>query len=981
METINGNMSNIKANKTGAAKPGVSNNINYLAEFLKSRTTKKENTDKPITNTRIGSEDAGIYGGSYHIGADEYNKFLELYYKHVFEAKNPEYITEKQLENDGPLLIDIDMRFPSDTSMRVYTTDHIQDAIDVYLGILMNIYQFDDDQKFNVYLFEKPSVRKDLKSGLVKDGIHLMFGLKVDRLTQKFIRVKAMKELANTWDQMGLVNSWEDILDEGITNGSVNWQLIGSTKPMCDPYILSRVFEVSYDSDDENYSMKPVKNFDLKKNFPKLSARYTEHPMLFFKTDYIQERDAMVNSGVISEKSQRQTAAISAVRVPSYNQLNIFKVRTHAELQVIMNEFLDTINDSVCDYELKEAYEYTMTLPESYYGSGSYTKWIRVGWALRNISDRLFIVWIVFSAQSSSFSFSDIPEFYDMWMKFDMNNSNGLRKGSIMHWSRLDAREKYKVVRENSIDYYIDLTLNNIGFKDTGLDSKSGKGCGDFDLAMVLYHLFKDEFVCVSVKSNIWYTYKKHRWEEIDSGTTLRKAISTELREVYRKKITKSFSDTTTEKNEATGEKDDARSAMREKTEKILDICIRLGRTNDKKNIMTEAKELFYDGSFLEKLDTNPYLLCFNNGVVDFKTKTFRRGYPEDFISKCTNTDYRPIDRVRDKTIIQELEKFMSELFPVRELYDYMWEHLASTLIGISRNQTFNMYIGVGQNGKSVLTKLMKDILGEYFGEVPLPLITEKRAKIGGVTPEIVQLKGIRYAVLNEPDKHERINVGIMKQLTSGVEEISGRAPFMPQTISFVPQFKMVLCSNEFMEIKTTDHGTWRRIRVVDFLSLFTENPVQGDKEKPYQFKIDTNMEDKFARWKDVFAALLVEKAFITDGYVKDCPTVMKASNSYRQSQDYIAEFISDKILVDAQGTLTKTELTSEFSLWYQGIYGKGGPSPKDVQAYMDKKFGKYEVHKCWRGCRINYNQPGAVSDDDDGGVINENDEISEDDL
>jgi hypothetical protein len=31
----------------------------------------------------------------------------------------------------------------------------------------------------------------------------------------------------------------------------------------------------------------------------------------------------------------------------------------------------------------------------------------------------------------------------------------------------------------------------------------------------------------------------------------------------------------------------------------------------------------------------------------------------------------------------------------------------------------------------------------------------------------------------------------------------------MPQTISFIPQFKLVVCSNEFMEIKSMDHGTW----------------------------------------------------------------------------------------------------------------------------------------------------------------------------
>ena len=55
---------------------------------------------------------------------------------------------------------------------------------------------------------------------------------------------------------------------------------------------------------------------------------------------------------------------------------------------------------------------------------------------------------------------------------------------------------------------------------------------------------------------------------------------------------------------------------------------------------MIEAKELFYDGDFMEKLDTNPYLLCFNNGVMDFKEKEFRDGRPDDYISLSTNINY-----------------------------------------------------------------------------------------------------------------------------------------------------------------------------------------------------------------------------------------------------------------------------------------------------------------------------------------------------
>ena len=42
--------------------------------------------------------------------------------------------------------------------------------------------------------------------------------------------------------------------------------------------------------------------------------------------------------------------------------------------------------------------------------------------------------------------------------------------------------------------------------------------------------------------------------------------------------------------------------------------------------------------ALINKMDKNPYLLCFNNYVIDFKNKIHRAGQPDDYISKCTNT-------------------------------------------------------------------------------------------------------------------------------------------------------------------------------------------------------------------------------------------------------------------------------------------------------------------------------------------------------
>ena len=80
--------------------------------------------------------------------------------------------------------------------------------------------------------------------------------------------------------------------------------------------------------------------------------------------------------------------------------------------------------------------------------------------------------------------------------------------------------------------------------------------------------------------------------------------------------------------------------------------------------------------------------------------------------------------------------------------------------------------------------------------------------------------------------------------------------------------------------------------------------------------------------------------AFKTGGAVSECSIVTAASKAYQESQDFIAEFIRDKIATIAGGKIKKQELNSEFTIWYMNTYGKGAPNPKEVHAYMDKKFG-----------------------------------------
>jgi P4 family phage/plasmid primase-like protien len=953
-----------------SANPTISTNTSIVTayeEFMKKHRKIKDESNAPATNTRIGSTELNIYGGTYHIPVHEYNGFLKLYAKYTLAGNNSEYLTEMQLQSGCPILIDMDMRYPETITTRQHEESHIEDVVDILADELSKLFQFDENTKFNIYIQQKPAVHILKEKNITKDGVHIIVGLNTDRQTQIDLRKRIIPRIEDSWNGLPLTNTWNDVIDDSITSGKTGWQLYGSRKPGYGVYRVTNIYEITYDPEDSSIQRHeiPLDTFDEIENIEKLSARCTSHPSAFFSSEYARTR---------ANAPAAPTAHVHR-NVPVIRNGHSISVSNADQLQGVVNDFLDNLVMPQ-EYELKEAHDYTMILPEMYYGVGSFAKWIRVGWALRNISDKLCIVWIAFSAQSPQFSYSDIPGLMEKWNTFDLKNPHGLTKRSIMHWAKQDVSELYKKVRATTIDHHIDQTVKAITLDNLGTD-RNARGCTDTDLANVLYQMYKDEFVCVSVKNNVWYKLKGHRWVENDSGTNLRMAISSVMRDLYWKRASAFM-----EQASSIDPPDEERTKrLQEHADKILKICERLGRANEKKNIMTEAKELFYDSDFVKKLDTNPYLLSFKNGVVDFAMGGFRKGYPEDYLSKCTNIDYVPMDTSRDTIIMAEIADFMRKLFPIEQIHDYMWEHLASTLIGTSANQTFNMYIGIGQNGKSVLVDLMTLCLGDYKADVPLPLITDKRTKIGGLAPELLALKGARLAVINEPSKGDQINEGIMKQLTSGIDPIQARAPYMLEAVTFIPQFKLVVCSNEFMVIRSQDHGTWRRIRVVDFVSLFTENPVEGDREKPYQFLLDRHIKEKFESWKTVFMAMLVDIAIKTKGVVKDCPRVMAASNSYKESLDFIGDFVRDCFMEKLGGKVSKETVKQEFVYWHESNYGGKLPSIREVHTYMDKKFGKYATHGHWPGIASIKLEQRSHSNSDDSDEDNDTNDISANDL
>jgi len=907
-----------------------------LNEFLAKHSAKnnEKGDSSTFTHTRIGDKNLNIYAGSYIIPQEDKETFYKLYYESVFEKKRKEYLTERQnKENPFAMPVDFDFRYNYDVNSRQHSKEHIQDMICEYSDLLKEYLVIKPDVPFNIFIFEKPNVNRLADGSLTKDGIHMLIGLQVETAVQLIIREKMIEKLAQIWE-LPLINTWESVLDEGISKSTTNWQLFGSRKPDNEAYELTQHYIMTLDGADKQFTMDEadVSEFNLKRDFAKLSVQYDKNP----KFD--------INPKYKDEIAKRQTSGANKVRKASSNtKMNLLiendgandEDNNYISLSDITDE--DMLDKAIAqmlrnlqpnEYEIEEIHKYTQALPARYYEPGSHLLSRQVAFALKHTDERLFLSWVKLRSKASDFDYKTIPDLYSQWKKFQRSSQNGSKvtRKSIMYWVRKENFEEYEKIKNTTIEHYLEKSF------ETGTE---------YDLAMVLKQMYKDKYVCVSYdKRGIWYQFKNHRWIS-DKGLSLRSKISEEMFNLL------TIKQGNLEKEIQEYQEDDERKTfLVKKIKVIVDISIKLKRTSDKDHIMREAAEIFYDNEFVRNMDTNKYLMCFNNGVVDFANKVFRDGLPEDYITKSTKINYIPFENAAIdedyKRVSDEIEVFMNKLFPIADLNRYMRDHLAACLIGANKNQTFNVYHGSGSNGKSIIADLMAVTLGEYKGTIPITLVTDARGKIGGTSDEVLKLKGVRYAVMQEPQKGMKLNEGIMKELTGG-DPIQARGLYSESEI-FEPQFSLVVCTNNLFDIESNDDGTWRRIRKCDFLAKFIDEGETYTDETPYVYPKDKSLKDKLPSYAPYFASMLVKRAFETGGIVEDCETVLNASNKYRKGQDHIAAFISEKIVKTSENKdkIGKRGLQEGFKQWFELTQGsRRAPKGDELFEYMNKKFGQ----------------------------------------
>jgi putative DNA primase/helicase len=341
--------------------------------------------------------------------------------------------------------------------------------------------------------------------------------------------------------------------------------------------------------------------------------------------------------------------------------------------------------------------------------------------------------------------------------------------------------------------------------------------------------------------------------------------------------------------------------------------------------------------------DTHPHLLNCPNGTVDLRTGELRPHRRGDHLTKICPTRFDP------GAAAPTYREFLGGVFPSAAVAGYVRELSGLAVTGEVTDQTLHLFHGSGGNGKGVLLDLWIDVLGdgEFAATVPAELVAD-----GGKDrhpTEKTLLRGARLAVCQESGEDERLNAKRVKNLTGGSRVV---ARGMRQDFySFPPTHTLILATNHLPRVRTNDHATWRRIRVIGFPHTYwteADRKANPGGNFPEDRRADADLTNRLrAEAEGVLADMAAHAvAFYANGRRLTPPDeVVRAGINYRTSEDTIGRFFRECVLPDPRGRGVRgAAFYQEFKQWYLAEIDPDGAESPGARTFYEaaaERFGE----------------------------------------
>jgi len=298
------------------------------------------------------------------------------------------------------------------------------------------------------------------------------------------------------------------------------------------------------------------------------------------------------------------------------------------------------------------------------------------------------------------------------------------------------------------------------------------------------------------------------------------------------------------------------------------------------------------------EFDADPMVLGVTNGVLDLRTGQLRAPSPDLLVSKRCNVAYDP------SATCPRFDLFMSEIQPNPDVRGFLQRLTGYWLTGESSAQTFAFLHGEGSNGKGVFTELMAWLLGDYATKIATEMLMQHKRNPQGPSADIVSLKGVRLAYASETEEGQRFAAARIKELTGG-DTLNGRAPYGKKEICFRPTHKLLISGNHRPEISDMSHGMWRRVMLIGFEVTIAKancDPALLEKLK--------------GEGPGVLNWALTGLRAWRHGGTQIPKAVQDATATYRDEQDILGEWLSERCDRAATLTAAKSKVYLDYQHW-----------------------------------------------------------------
>jgi putative DNA primase/helicase len=284
------------------------------------------------------------------------------------------------------------------------------------------------------------------------------------------------------------------------------------------------------------------------------------------------------------------------------------------------------------------------------------------------------------------------------------------------------------------------------------------------------------------------------------------------------------------------------------------------------------------------------------NGTIDLKTGELREHRQEDMITKIASIRYdKDAGCPIWKNFLMEIMNYNAELIRfIQTAADW-------AITGDTSEQSMFILYGTGTNGKSAFLNTIMTLLGDYAIATPTETFMKKNGE--QISNDIARLRGTRFVTTTEAEQGKRLSEPLIKQIT-GNDRMTARFLY-GEFFNFVPTFKIFMATNHKPVIKGTDHGIWRRIKLIPFTTRIPEE------------RQDKYLEEKLrGEASGILNWLLEGTRLWREGGLKVPTVILNATDEYRSEMDVIGNFLKECCVQREGATIRIRELFKAYQEW-----------------------------------------------------------------